>query len=54
MSAKKKRPLRVRTTIQRGDCTLFASFPMRCPLCQIVVPANTPHRCVNPRIPEPR
>jgi len=38
-------------TIIAGSCTLLASWPMRCPLCQCEIPANTPHHCENPRVP---
>lgn len=31
--------------VQVATCELFCSQPMRCPLCQVVVPANTPHSC---------
>jgi len=37
-------------TITAGTCTLFATWPMRCPLCKLEIPANTPHHCENPRV----
>lgn len=31
-----------------GACSLFASFPMDCPLCNVRIPANTRHECETP------
>jgi hypothetical protein len=28
-----------------AGCVMFCTSPMRCPLCGIVVPASTTHRC---------
>lgn len=39
---KKKPAVTVRVT---GVCTLFATIEMRCPLCDVIVPAGTPHSC---------
>lgn len=48
----KKKPA-VRVRLHVGTCTLFCSWgPMRCPLCQVVVPASTSHTCANPKIQE--
>lgn len=41
--AKKKPAVRIATT--KATCELFASFDMPCPLCQVVIPANTWHVC---------
>jgi hypothetical protein len=43
--AKKKPSPRVRVQVQIANCELFCSSPMRCPLCDVLVPANTPHSC---------
>jgi hypothetical protein len=34
-----------RVRVQVAKCELFASYPMRCPLCGTDVPANTAHSC---------
>jgi len=50
---KKKTPA-PRVRVNYGSCVLVATIPMRCPLCQLVIPANTPHSCENPKVPESR
>jgi hypothetical protein len=42
--AKKKTPV-VKTRVHVATCELFSTSPMRCPLCGVTVPANTPHSC---------
>jgi hypothetical protein len=33
----------------RGACAIFSSSPINCPLCGVLVPANTPHTCKRDR-----
>lgn len=28
-----------------ASCEIFSTSPMVCPLCQVKIPANTPHSC---------
>jgi hypothetical protein len=35
----------MKISVNVGKCSLFASFEMACPLCRVVVPANTRHEC---------
>ena len=48
----KKQPA-PRVTVNYGQCELFSTEPMVCPLCGVTVPANTPHRCENPWMQKP-
>lgn len=29
-----------------GSCDFLATQPLYCPLCRVLVPANTPHQCL--------
>lgn len=46
MTTRKKKPaLQVKLAVTSASCSIYASFPMVCPMCQIAVPANTKHTC---------
>jgi len=40
----KKKPA-ARMTVQVARCEVFCSEAMTCPLCHVLIPANTHHTC---------
>lgn len=35
----------MRTTVRYGECYVFSTNPMHCPMCKVLVPANAEHSC---------
>jgi hypothetical protein len=42
---KPKPTTKPRVKVTYANCELFATFAMICPLCRVMIPAGTPHRC---------
>ena len=41
----KPKPAKTTVSVAVASCTIYATFAMECPLCRVIVPAETEHTC---------
>lgn len=45
MAPRKKPALQVKVAVSSASCSVYASFAMTCPMCSVLISANTKHTC---------